>query len=44
MATEGREVNDPLSAAKRIFNGLVAEVILWALVTVVLFYGFRITL
>ena len=37
-------VTDPLAAAKGVFNGLVAGVILWALVAAILFYGFRITL
>lgn len=35
---------DPLRAARGIFNGAIAGALLWALVIVILFYGFRVTL
>lgn len=36
--------NDPLAAFRGILNGVVAGVILWALIAVLLFYGFRVAI
>ena len=36
--------NDPLAAFRGILNGVVAGVILWALVIAVLVYGFRVAI
>lgn len=35
---------DPLSAVRGILNGAALGVILWAAITAILFYGFRVAL